>query len=231
MLNVRSRTGVAGVASGAAVLLALPVVAAGQVPGVDQVVGGVTGAVGTVSQLPAPPPAPVSLPAPAPAPAPVAQPAPPVSAPAPALPAPAASAPAASPRGTGTATPSNGSGSSATTPAASSGGGPGADDAGTRGGARPHASQDAGAPEDEGDIPPASDTPSDQPGGADDTGGGANGSAGGETGDPGDNAGDTGSAGDDAGPAELPFTGLELALLAMIGLATAASGTVMRRAA
>jgi len=109
-------------------------------------------------------------------------------------------------------------------------GGSGAGDAGRPGGTRPHASQDAGSPENEGDIPPASDTPSDQPGAGGDRGGAANDGAGGTTADPGDNAGDTGSAGDDAGPAELPFSGLELALLAMIGLATAASGTVMRRA-
>ena len=41
MHALRSRVGVVSVAAGAAVLLALPVVAAGQVPVVDQVVGGV----------------------------------------------------------------------------------------------------------------------------------------------------------------------------------------------
>ena len=41
MHALRSRTGVVSITVGAAVLLALPVVAAGQVPGVDQVVGGV----------------------------------------------------------------------------------------------------------------------------------------------------------------------------------------------
>ena len=41
MLDLRSRAGIVGVATGTA-LLALPVVAAGQVPVVDQVVGGVT---------------------------------------------------------------------------------------------------------------------------------------------------------------------------------------------
>jgi hypothetical protein len=38
MLKVRSRSGVVGITAGAAALLALPVVAAGQVPVVDQVV-------------------------------------------------------------------------------------------------------------------------------------------------------------------------------------------------
>ena len=41
MHALRSRTGVVSITVGAAVLLALPVVAAGQVPGVDQVVRGV----------------------------------------------------------------------------------------------------------------------------------------------------------------------------------------------
>ncbi len=41
MIDVRSRRAAAAVATSAAVLLSVPVVAAGQVPGVDQVVGGV----------------------------------------------------------------------------------------------------------------------------------------------------------------------------------------------
>ena len=77
-----------------------------------------------------------------------------------------------------------------------------------RGGARPHTAE---APENEGDIPPATDTPAGQSGAAGEIG-------------------DTGGAGDDPGPAEPPFTGLQLALMAMIGLATAASGSVLRRA-
>src|SRR5215208_1899884 len=67
MHNVRSRTGVIAITSAAAVLLALPVVAAGQVPGVGQVVGGVTQATGILTQAPAPPaPVPAAAPSPAP---------------------------------------------------------------------------------------------------------------------------------------------------------------------
>ena len=65
----RSRVGVVSVATGTAILLALPVVATGQVPGVDQVVGGVTETAQSIAPaapaLPAPP-AQVQVPAPKP---------------------------------------------------------------------------------------------------------------------------------------------------------------------
>jgi hypothetical protein len=77
-------------------LLSLPVVAVGQVPGVDQVVGGVNQAArGVIQAAPAPP---VRLPA-APAPAPRSAPVPAAPAPAPAAPVPSASAPPAAPAG------------------------------------------------------------------------------------------------------------------------------------
>src|SRR5262245_24335455 len=82
MFDLRSRAGIVGVATGAA-LLALPVVAAGQVPVVDQVVAGVTQtarSLGPARQVE------LSAPARKPAPRPVATP------PAPALAAPPASA-------------------------------------------------------------------------------------------------------------------------------------------
>ena len=76
MFDLRSRAGIVGVATGAA-LLALPVVAAGQVPVVDQVVGGVTRTAQILAPAPVPP---VTLPAPA------ATPAPPASVASPAIP-------------------------------------------------------------------------------------------------------------------------------------------------
>jgi pyruvate dehydrogenase E2 component (dihydrolipoamide acetyltransferase) len=89
----RSRVGVVSATAGAPVVLVLPVVAAGQVPVVDQVVGGVTQPADAVAPAPAvpalpAPPAPLQVPV---ANAPAAAPA----APAPAAPAPAAPAPAA----------------------------------------------------------------------------------------------------------------------------------------
>ncbi len=116
-LHSRSRAAVTVAATGAAILLAVPVVALGQVPGVDQVVGGVNQAVqDVVKAAPAPP---VRLPAPAqaPKPAPVAPaPAPAASAPAPSAPAPAAQAP------TRSATASASQSSGGTTSAHASGG-------------------------------------------------------------------------------------------------------------
>jgi hypothetical protein len=60
MHGVRSRVGAVSVTAGAAVLLAVPVVAAGQVPGVGEVVGGVTETAQNLA------PAPVAAPLPAP---------------------------------------------------------------------------------------------------------------------------------------------------------------------
>ncbi|MEA2408749.1 MAG: hypothetical protein QOE69_2868, partial [Thermoleophilaceae bacterium] len=88
MLNVRSRIGMVAVGTSAAVLLAVPVVAAGQVPVVQEVVGGVTQTAESLAPAPAPVPA---LPAPA-----AKAPAPQTPAPKPA-PQPASSAPAAAP--------------------------------------------------------------------------------------------------------------------------------------
>ena len=51
----RSRVGVISVTAGTAVVLALPVVAVGQVPGVDQVVGRVKETANSVAPLPAAP--------------------------------------------------------------------------------------------------------------------------------------------------------------------------------
>jgi hypothetical protein len=87
MSDLRSRAAVFGLTTGAAVLLAVPVAASGQVPGVDRVVGGVNKAAQGVVQGVPPvklPVLPIQLPAPPPAPAPAA----------PAAPAPATSSPA-----------------------------------------------------------------------------------------------------------------------------------------
>ncbi|HKP21279.1 MAG TPA: hypothetical protein VJT68_07165, partial [Thermoleophilaceae bacterium] len=97
MGEVRSRAGVLGAATGVAVLAVLPVMAFAQVPGANEVTGGVTDTVGGVVEapaLPAPPASPVPVPK-----APAAK-APSVQAPAlqgPAAPAPAPSAPAPAP--------------------------------------------------------------------------------------------------------------------------------------
>jgi hypothetical protein len=85
MFDLRSRAGIVGVATGTA-LLALPVVAAGQVSVLDQVVGGVNQTAQGLAPAPVPP---VTLPAPP------AKPAPPV--PVPAVRAPASPGPAAPP--------------------------------------------------------------------------------------------------------------------------------------
>jgi 2-oxoglutarate dehydrogenase E2 component (dihydrolipoamide succinyltransferase) len=202
MLNVRSRVGVVTVATGAAVLLALPVVAAGQVPGVDQVVGGVTE---TAESLV---PAPVAAPAPAPAtPAPsTSRPAPaPAAAPAPqAAPAPSAAAPAAAPAPSATAR-----------QAASAGGGGGS----SSGKASAKAS---GKGSGETKRHTTASAASDKKAAA----------------AQGENAGPTDveiadqvvDTPEDASPSTLPFTGLQLALMGMAGLAALAGGGVLRRA-
>jgi hypothetical protein len=108
MLNLRSRAAVAGVTAGAVVLLALPVVAAGQVPAADGVIGGVGDTVSGVTSAP-PVVAPVPVPAP-PAPADQSREASPA-------PAPAAAPAASAPSGQRRAAPSTGG---ATVAAASS---------------------------------------------------------------------------------------------------------------
>jgi len=195
MLNVRSRTGVVALTSGAAVLLALPVVASGQVPGVDQVVRDVTQAAGTVTQAPAPP-APLPAPAPAPAPAPQA-------APAPAPAAPRSPSPA-TPRTTAAPSSAQGSDGPTRTPAHGSARASGASDSG---GVRAHSSQQSGAPEDQGDAAPARASSSERAGGADAGAGGV----------------------DDPGPGSLPFTGLELSLIGLVGCAALLGGAALRR--
>jgi len=189
MFDLRSRAGIAGVATGAA-LLALPVVAAGQVPVVDQVVGGVTQTAESLTPAPVPP---VKLPVPA------VQPAPPASvpaAPAPAGPgaaAPAPSAQAPAPREVpSTGAPSIGADSDATRSSKDR-----TSDAKASRGHRGGATAGAASGADDGvtDVEIAAT-----------------------------------DAGDEGGPAALPFTGLQLALLAMAGLATLVGGALLRRA-
>jgi hypothetical protein len=199
MLNVRWRTGVVAVASGAAVLLALPVVAGGQVPRVDRVVGGVTQTAGSVVQAPAPAP----LPAPAPAPGPAPQ----ASGPAPA----AHRTPVPGSHTTATPSASLGSAGSTRTPARRPASASAASD---REPARAHSAQQSGEPEDEGDIPPAERTKREPASAGNDSAG----------------AGDNGNgAADDPSQGRLPFTGLQLALIFVVGLAALAGGAVLRR--
>jgi hypothetical protein len=197
MLNVRSRVGVAAVTTGAVVLLAVPVVAAGQVPVVDQVVGGVTETAQSLVPAPvaAPVPAPPTpVPAPAPAPAPAPQPAPtPVPA-APATPAPKeAPRQAASAGGSGG---SSGSGSATGTATAKASGK-------TKRPATASAASDdkAKAAQDESAGPTDVEI-----------------------------ADQAVAAPEDASPSTLPFTGLQLALMGLAGLAAIAGGGVLRRA-
>ena len=198
MFDLRSRAGIVGLATGAG-LLALPVVAVGQVPVVDQVVGGVTHTAQSLAPAPVPPvPA---LPAPA-SPGPGA---PPAGAPAPATaPRQAASTHAPSLPGGGRVARSQGGRAS-------------------RAKAEPgqHRSVTAGAASDE----RASAAQSDSLGEENANASGA------------DDAATTdveiaaAGAGDESGPAALPFTGLQLVLIGMAGLATLAGGTLLRRAA
>jgi hypothetical protein len=201
MLNVRSRAGVIGVTAGATVLLVLPVVSLGQVPSVDQVAGQVHDAAkGVVEAAPAP-----SLPAPAQAPA--TRPAP--RAPAQSRSAPAGSAPAQS--------------HSAPPQRSSAGGGSGASSA--HAGAAEKAAADGGErqhrPEASGDkkknaAPDLGDVGKETP----------------ATGIPATDvqiADGTADAPRDASPGTLPFTGLQLALMAMLGLAAIAGGALLRR--
>jgi cobalamin biosynthesis Mg chelatase CobN len=196
----RSRVGVVSVTAGAAIFLALPVVAAGQVPGVDQVVGGVTQTAEslvpapvsqTLPAAPAPPAAPAQVQAPAPQPA--------ATAPAPAAPAPAP-APQAAPRQSAPAATGSSSGKAAATSASKAGSSAKGDSgvsARSSSDAPASASQDASTDESAGSgaASQAADLP------------------------------------EDASPATLPFTGLQLALIVMTGLAALAGGLVLRRSA
>ena len=218
MLDVRSRAGVIAVTTSAAVLVGLPVVAFGQVPGVPQVVGGVTETANSLVQapvappsLPAPAPAPVPVPAaPAPAPAPQVQaPAPPSAAPKPAAQAPAAQAPAASnpgsaqARSAGTATGSSGGSAKASARRSATAADRSAKSDGRRGDrAKAMASGDAGQAPAERSA--AGSEPAFASQGVDELP-------------------------DDASPANLPFTGLQLALMAIIGVAALVGGVALRR--
>jgi hypothetical protein len=187
MSDLRSRTGVVGATTGA-VLLALPVCAWGQVPALDQVVGGMNqaaqGVVQRAAALPPRAPAPAQAPAPRPAPAPTAA--------APAAPAPASSAPARS----ATVTASQASGGS---PATSTSGHKSSKRSTWSSGVRAHAADKKAAAADDAT---ATDTQI---------------------------ADDPASAPQDASLATLPFTGLQLALMLMAGLAALTAGVVLRR--
>jgi hypothetical protein len=219
MLNVRSRAGVIAVTTSAAVLVGLPVVAFGQVPGVPQVVGGVTETANSLVQtpmVPAPAPAPAHVPAPAPAapaPAPAPQvqaPAPPSAAPTPAAQAPATQAPAASNTGSaqarsaGTATKRSGGSARASARRSAKAADRSAKREGRRGDrAKAKASGDAGStPAEEqsanrSELALASQEADALP--------------------------------DDASPAKLPFSGLQLALMAITGLVALVGGMALRR--
>ena len=200
MLNVRSRAGVIGVTAGATVLLAVPVVAFAQVPSVDQVVGDVNDAAqGVVEKAP-----PQSLPAPPQAPA---------TTPAPGAPAQSRSAPGGSaPAQSHSAPPQRSSAGSSS----SHGGGSGASSAHARAAEKAPASGEGdrraeasdkkkrNAAPDLGDV--GSETPATDVQIADGT-----------------------AAPRDASPGTLPFTGLQLALMAMLGLAAIAGGALLRR--
>jgi hypothetical protein len=203
MLNVRSRAGVIGVTAGATVLLAVPVVAFAQVPSVDQVVGDVNDAAqGVVEKAPA-----RSLPAPA-------------ATPAPGAPAQSRSAPGgSSPAQSHSAPPQRSSEQRSSGSSSSHGGGSGASSAHARAAEkapadgerhrRPEASGDKrNAAPDFGD-PTMAATPATDVQIAD----------------------GTADAPGDASPGALPFTGLQLALMAMLGLMAIAGGALLRRGA
>ena len=201
MFDLRSRAGIVGFATGAT-LLALPVVAAGQVPVVDQVVGRLTETAQSLAPAPVPQvslPAPVATPAPpAPVPALPAPPSPGPAAPAPAPAPPPASAPA--PRVAAAPAISAGDRTPPSPPAEAKASGR------QRGGATARAASGEVASEAQSDL----------------------------AGDQGTGTTDveiaTADSADAGGPAALPFTGLQLVLLGMAGLAALAGGALLRRA-
>jgi hypothetical protein len=207
MLNVRSRAGVIGVTAGATVLLAVPVVAFAQVPSVDQVVGDVNDAArGVVEKAPA-----QSLPAPPQAPA---------TTPAPGAPAQSRSAPGGSaPAQSHSAPPQRSSQQRSSGSSSSHGGGSGASSAHTRAAEKaPADGERHRRPEASGDkkknaAPDFGATPAETP--ATDV----------------QIADGTADAPRDASPGTLPFTGLQLALMAMLGLGAIAGGALLRRGA
>jgi hypothetical protein len=219
MLDVRSRTGIVAVTTGAALLLALPVVAAGQVPDVGGVVGGVKervegAAPGPPVSVPAPP---VELPAQAspPAPAPKGQGSPPARGPAAQAPAASPQAPPAHARSKKPANPGGGRGEqpgpapspSQNEPAAGQGGGSG--DGGSKAGGGDGGGDGSGGDgktvntsQDDGSVPTDVEI-----------------------------ADQAVEAPVDASPSTLPFTGFQLALMAALGLAAVGTGLALRRGA
>jgi hypothetical protein len=198
MFDLRSRAGIVGVATGAA-LLALPVVATGQVPVVDQVVGGVTQTAQSLTAAPVPQ---ADLPTrsgkPAPLPAPVT-PAPPVPAAPPAPEASVHTTSAPAPRGMAASAVSAGT-QAPSSPA-------------PRAKASDKRQETASAASGAVASDARSDSAAGEPDGATDV----------EIA-----AADSGDAG---GPASLPFTGLQLTLLGIVGMAALAGGALLRRAA
>ena len=204
MLDVRSRAGVVAVTTGVTVLFALPVVAFGQVPGVDEVVGGVQETVDKVAPAPVPalPTPPVRLPAPAPSPKPQSSPSAPS---APTAQAPSGSAPAQAPASSPAAPTQDGSGSAGASSSTSAKAAASAADGKKKGrvaAARAasddkaaNASQDDGAPTDV------------------------------------DIASQVADVTEEANPSTLPFTGFQLALMGVLGLTALAGGLALRRGA
>jgi hypothetical protein len=209
MSDLRSRAAVFGLTTGAAVLLAVPVVASGQVPGVDRVVGGVNRAAQDVVQgAPPVPVLPIQLPArpPAPSAAPAAggsHSAPETSAPAAPAPAPAASAPAGSAQSGSASAPAAAARAAAPATGSGSGGGSSGVSASASGakrrGTSASSSHKARAAQDSGSGPTDVEI-----------------------------ADEAAEAPRDASPATLPFTGLRLALMLTAGLAVLATGTALR---
>lgn len=205
MLDVRSRAGVVAVTTGVTVLFALPVVAFGQVPGVDEVVGGVQETVDKVAPAPVPalPTPPVRLPAPAPSPKPQSSPSAP---PAPPAQAPSGSAPAQAPASGPAAPTQDGSGSSgassSTSAKAASSAAAGKKKKGRVAAARA-ASDDRAETASQGDGAPTDV----------------------------DIASQVADAPEEASPSTLPFTGFQLALMGVLGLTALAGGLALRRGA
>lgn len=213
----RSRVAVIATA-GTAALLSLPVVALGQVPNLNGVVGGATNQVPSlpapVPALPALPPLPalpqVQAPAPTPAPAPSAPPS--LPAPLPALPKPGSGAPAA-PAPAAPAAPAAGGGS---VPG-------GAVTVGGKSSAKSVAGESRRSTRRH-DGGPKAISSSDKAGGTKAKAASEADAARAEAAV----AADAADLPDNASPETVPFTGLQLALIAMAGLAALAAGAVMR---
>jgi hypothetical protein len=221
MLDVRSRAGVIAVTTSAAFLVGLPVVAFGQVPIVEPVVNGVTETADSIVQAPvAPPPlpappAPVPAPPPAPA-APAPAPAPQVQLPAaPSAPKPAAQPPAAPAPAAGNAGAVQTRGAGAASKRSGGGGKEAAHrsaKAADRSAKRGEHRGDRAKAKASGDAGP---TPAEEQ-----AAGGSEAALASQEAD---------ALPDDASPAKLPFSGLQLALMAIAGLAALMGGTALRR--